>query len=80
MKKYFHVDGKIFPCGWQNISTRMVKYYHVDGIHHDEVYESDGDENDNVVNDYVKRIMMVLCFIVATGTMMMMVVVVMLYT
>ena len=52
----------------------------MDGFHHDEVYESDGDENDNVVNDYVTRIMMVLCFIVATGTMMMMVVVVMLYT
>ena len=37
----------------------MIKYYHVDGIHHDEVYESDGDD---VVNDYVTRIMMVLFF------------------
>ena len=24
----------------------------MDGIHHDEVYESDGDNNNNVVNDY----------------------------
>ena len=87
MAKYFSEDEKIFKRGWQNISTRMAKYYYVDGIHqsfqdnhHDEVDESDGDENDNVVNDYVTRIMMVLCFIVATGTMMMMVVVVMLYT
>ena len=76
---HFHVNGKIFPGGWQNISTRMAKHYHVDGIHHDEVYESDGDDNDDVVNDYVTRIMMVLFFIVATRPMMMMVVVV-LYT
>ena len=55
----------------------MAKYHHVDGIHqsfqdnhHDEVDES-------VVNDYVTRIMMVLCFIVVTSMMMMMV---MLYT
>ena len=53
---HFHVNGKIFPGGWQNISTRMAKYYHVDGIHqsfqdyhHDKVDESDGDDNDSVV-------------------------------
>ena len=39
----------------------MAKCYHVDGIHqsfqdnhHDEVDESDGDDNDNVFNDYVE--------------------------